>query len=175
MTLGLTVEHSNGAVFSLDKVYRYKLWRTFLMGDGVAAFILLNPSTADETHNDPTIRRCLNFAKKAGFYKVIFGNLFAFRNTYPETLLKILDPIGNENDKYLIEIAKESTCLIFGWGNQGLFLNRGEYVAKLLNEFRPSCLDRLTKFGCPKHPLYLRGNVDINDYQLERKMWEQSK
>lgn len=170
-TYELAITESNGATFSLDKLYRYKLWRTFMFGEGTVTFVCLNPSTADEVRNDPTVRKCLNFAQRAGFHKCYIGNIFAYRNTDPETLYKLQDPIGIDNDKYLVEMAKDSTMVIFAWGNHGVLKSRGQQVAELLWEWQPSILGNLTKLGCPQHPLYLPSDTDINDYQKELKWW----
>ena len=91
-----------GAKFSLDRVYRYRLWRFWDKRKGIVLFIGLNPSTADEKVNDPTIRRCIGYAMDWGYGGMLMGNIFAYRNTYPETL-KIcgVDPIGIENDTEL--------------------------------------------------------------------------
>lgn len=144
-----------------------------MFGEGTITFVCLNPSTADEVKNDPTIRRCLNFAKKAGYHKCYIGNIFAYRNTNPAILYKLEDPIGIDNDKSLVEMAKESNMVILAWGNHGILKSRGEYVADLLWEWQPCVLGYLTKVGCPSHPLYLPADSDMNSYQREKAIWKE--
>lgn len=88
------------------RTYRYELWRTWDESKPYAMFIGLNPSTADETEDDPTIRRCINFAKTWGYGGLCMTNLFAYRATQPEDMKRASDPIGNKNDETLILLAK---------------------------------------------------------------------
>lgn len=127
----------------------------------VVGFVLLNPSTADETLDDPTIRRCIGFAKALGYGGLTLGNLFALRSTDPRALRSDYDPEGPSNDQALLQIATDAQGnIICGWGNHGAFMNRGREV---LRRFRawgatPTAL-ALTKAGEPAHPLYLRGDL----------------
>src|SRR4051794_22888220 len=89
-------------IFSDCRKYRYVLWRDWtdlLIGDqGYAQFICLNPSTADEVQNDPTIRRCIQFAKDFGCSALCMTNLFAWRDTDPKAMMKVPEPVGPDND-----------------------------------------------------------------------------
>jgi Protein of unknown function (DUF1643) len=77
------------------------------------AIIMLNPSTADETQNDPTIRRCIAFAQSWGYESVEIVNLFAYRTSYPKELSKATEPIGIENDNYVLQASNRSSRLVF--------------------------------------------------------------
>ena len=97
------------AIISKDKIYRYKLSRTWDSTKPTILFIGLNPSIADENIDDQTITRCINFAKDWGYGTLLMANLFAFRSTYPKDIYLIDDPIGkdNDNDHYLLECVTQ--------------------------------------------------------------------
>ena len=151
------------AVFSPDRQYRYLLRRRALLGaETTCLFVLLNPSTADETVNDPTIRRCLGFARSWGFGHLVVANLFALRSTDPKPLYQHPDPVGPDNDRHIAEASAEARLTIAGWGNHGELRHQGEYVRLLLD--KPKHLG-LTKQGHPRHPLYLRADTAPLDWQ----------
>lgn len=143
---------SDGAVFSPDRVYRYELHRHWDSGP-LVAFIGLNPSTADETVNDPTIRRCIRFARDWGYGGLVMLNLFAYRATDPRQLRTVADPIGPENDRHLIAATADCGLIVAAWGAGGGYLNRAAQVTELL----PWALQALgeTASGEPRHPLYM--------------------
>lgn len=116
-------------------------------------FVGLNPSTADETQDDPTIRRCIAFAKSWGYAGLCMTNLFAFRATDPKDMMVAADPVGPENDGYLLALAGDTGVIVAAWGANGTHLGRDADVCKLLPVLH--CL-ALTKDGHPGHPLYLR-------------------
>ena len=146
----------SNAKFSNDRVYRYALWRTWDQSLEKLLFIGLNPSTADEVKDDPTMRRCIRFSKDFGFGGFIMANIFAFRSTDPKKLKKIKNPIGKKNDFWIKKLDKEAGMTIAAWGTHGNYLNRGEEVSKMLKNLY--CL-RKTKNGFPSHPLYLPANL----------------
>lgn len=149
------------ADFSGDLVYRYRLSRRW--GDGPAvAFIGLNPSTADETNDDPTIRRCIGFAKRWGYDQLVMLNLFAFRATDPADMKRVLDPVGPENDKYLVREAREAGLVVAAWGVHGSYHARDEEVLSIL-PLPPVALG-VTKDGYPRHPLYVRADAEPGLY-----------
>lgn len=154
------VEMIKGAQFSKDRKYRYALWRTWQVGDGHVMFIGLNPSTADETKDDPTIRRCIGFAKRLGYGGIHMLNLFAFRATSPNDLKRAADPVGPENDKFLRMYFDVLGFNIACWGTHGDFMGRGDKVIELLGREDLQCFS-ITKNGQPKHPLYLRRDAEI--------------
>lgn len=140
--------------------YRYTLSREWDSSRPTVLFVCLNPSTADASKDDPTIRRLVGFAKQWGYGKLWVANLFAFRATKPEDMKAARDPIGPKND-FLIQRLDEMASLSGGitvaaWGAHGNHLNRAEEVLKLLRD--PYHLG-LTKGGQPRHPLYLPKNV----------------
>jgi hypothetical protein len=117
---------------------------------------MLNPSTADQQRNDPTIRRCIGFAARWGFGAVAVGNLFAFRTPSPAILRQVAHPVGRANDRWLQRLAAESSRVIAAWGNEGVLLGRDVQVRRLL---APLHALGLTQQGQPRHPLYLRSGV----------------
>lgn len=149
--------YAQSAVLSTDREYRYTLTREWNEARDTLNVIGLNPSTADETQDDPTIRRCVGYAKRWGFGRLVMTNLFALRSTYPARLFEVADPIGPENDTYLLDEARKATAVLCAWGAHGEIHGRGSAVAKrlaiakvLLNVFA------FTQNGQPKHPLYLK-------------------
>ncbi|MCO4470957.1 MULTISPECIES: DUF1643 domain-containing protein [Streptococcus] len=149
------------AILSEDRKYRYILSRIWDEAKPTVLFIGLNPSTADETTDDPTIRRCINFAKSWGYGGILVANLFAFRSTNPQRLYTEQDPVGSANDFYIKEYSDKSKLTIACWGNHGNFINRSEEVCKLVNSLY--CLD-INKSGEPKHPLYVKHNITPKPY-----------
>ena len=146
------------AEFSLCKRYRYTLVRQWGEGPRSIAFIGLNPSTADEIKNDPTVAKCIRWAKKWDYDMMWMLNIFAIRSTDPKYLRMVHDPIGNENNKYISKITELTTTVICCWGTGGEFLQRGRQVFNLLNHECILCLGT-TKLGHPRHPLYLRNDT----------------
>lgn len=144
---------NRGAQFSPCRTWRYALWRTWSDGDGHVMFIGLNPSTADETNDDPTVRRCIGFARAWGYGGIYMLNLFAFRATDPRSMKAAPAPIGPENNRFLRMYYEEAGIAIAAWGAHGAFMRRDELVALLLPQLH--CLGT-TKDGHPRHPLYLR-------------------
>lgn len=152
------------ARFSPCRTWRYELRRQIGLGfnrlNRVVNFLMLNPSAADETVNDPTVRRCIGFAEAWGAETLIVTNLFAYRATDPRELEQQADPVGPGNDDAIYDAALESSCLIAAWGCHGDLFSRG---AGVLLELRrrgvlPHAL-RLTKGGFPEHPLYLPSDL----------------
>lgn len=139
-------------LFSPCRTYRYTLWREWIGGEGYAMFVGLNPSTADETQDDPTIRRCIAFAKAWGYSGLCMTNLFAYRATLPENMKAAADPVGPENDAHLMAMADSAGVIVAAWGVHGAHQGRDAAVLRLLPDLY--CL-ALTKDGHPGHPLYL--------------------
>jgi hypothetical protein len=125
-------------------------------------FIGLNPSTADETKNDRTVARCIGYAENWNYGGVYIINLFAFCSTNPAKLYKVKDPIGPENNEWLLRISKKVEKIIAAWGNNGSFNGRSCEVVKLFDKLH--CLG-ITKCGEPKHPLYLRKDVKPIEFE----------
>jgi hypothetical protein len=140
------------AEFSPCRRYRYALTRKWAEGPQVL-FIMFNPSTADETNDDATIRRCISIAKSWEFGSLAVGNLFAFRTSSPAELTKAEDPVGVDNDRWLNALHESARLTVAAWGNHGKFRNRGREVAKRLRKLHYL---HLTKQGEPAHPLYAK-------------------
>ena len=153
------------AEFSLCKRYRYRLDRSWLFGSGMVAWVLLNPSTADAQVDDPTIRRCIRFAQHWGYQRMSVVNLFAFRSTSPSKLLAESDPIGPDNDSFILKSAISADIVVVCWGNNGTLMNRDNDVMSLLFSagITPSALD-VTKSNSPKHPLYVKYDKKLFPY-----------
>ena len=116
----------------------------------------LNPSTADETNNDPTITRCINFAKSWGYGGVCVTNLFAYRATVPKDMMAAKKPVGAENDDWLAKLARNAGIVVAAWGNDGSYLNRAEKIKKMIPDLH--CI-KMNKSGEPAHPLYLKAEL----------------
>ena len=155
----------NSAKFSKDRAYRYTLSRVWHSNKAHVLFIGLNPSTADETINDRTITRCINFAKYWGYGGMCMVNLFAYVATAPEGMLRRSNPVGIHNDKYIKEAARTAGLIIAMWGTKGTHLLRDNRVLDLLLEYDIYCFGE-TKQGMPKHPLYLKATTTPVIYNL---------
>jgi hypothetical protein len=143
------------ATFSRCRKYRYTLWRQWggLFASGYAMFIGLNPSTANETVDDPTVRRCIGYARDWGYAGLCMTNLFAFRATLPEDMKAAEDPVGPDNDSVLVDVAKhQADVVVAAWGVDGAHMDRDGKVKAMIPRLHYL---RLTKDGFPGHPLYL--------------------
>ena len=145
------------ANISKDKIYRYTLSRTWDSTKPTVLFIGFNPSIADENIDDPTITRCINFAKDWGYGTLLMANLFAFRSTYPKEIYLIDDPIGKDNDHYILECVKQSDLIIACWGNNGTYMDREKIIKELVPNLY--CLQK-NKNGTPHHPLRLPRDIN---------------
>lgn len=146
----------NTAELSPCRRYRYALWRTWDDRLPRVMFIGLNPSTADETVDDPTLRRTMDFARRWGFGGVGNGNLFAFRATDPKAMRAAEDPVGPDNDAWLRRLADEAGLVVAAWGNHGAFLERSAAVRRALPDLH---VLKLNASGEPAHPLYQRADI----------------
>jgi len=144
------------AVLSLDRKYRYTLTRVWDVGKPQLAYIGLNPSTADEATLDPTLRRCLDFANSWGYGSFTMLNLFAFRATNPLDMKAAYDPVGPDNDAYILTVATGVQTVVACWGAHGGWLGRDTEVRKMLKDMDIKLhYLKLTKDGRPNHPLFL--------------------
>ncbi len=141
--------------------YRYTLKRAIPGGNGQAVlFVMLNPSTADANVDDPTIRRCIGFARAWGYSRLLVGNLSAYRATKPADMLG--QPCGPLCNHHLLAMAKRADLIVCAWGSnaKGMTLRAGDVRTMLSpNGERPLHHLGLTKGGHPKHPLYLRADT----------------
>lgn len=146
------------AEFSDCARYRYRLLITWDSKLPALAFCMLNPSTADEYENDPTVERCQRRALAWGYGRLIVVNLFALRSTDPKYLYADRDPTGGRyNDLAIVGAAQGADKIVLGWGNHGDLHGRGEFVKAMLAEKAPGKAHYLTmtNSGHPAHPLYL--------------------
>ncbi len=149
------------AVYSDCEQYRYLLTRCWDgKGENRAVFIGLNPSTATELQNDPTVARCINYAKAWGHDAMTMLNAYAFRSTDPKGLKTIDDPVGPDNDRYISRQTLAASRIILCWGTHAVYLDRGENLFTKLQAWERDlfCL-RVTKHGHPSHPLYLKKDL----------------
>lgn len=146
------------AIFSEDRKYRYALWRVWNQSRPLRLQIGLNPSTANEISDDPTITRGITRAARDGFGGFLMANLYAYVSTNPEVLLGGGEFVGIENDAYLkqmIALAGQTVC---GWGSFPAVVKRANAVLEMIPE--PYCLG-INKDGQPKHPLYISYGVSL--------------
>ena len=155
------------SVMSACKTYRYQLHRSWDDSLPTVCYVLLNPSTADATVDDPTVLRCVERAKRLGFGSLSMVNLFSFRATKPIQMMRSkVDPIGVHTDSYITEAAEQAKMIICGWSKHGHFLGRHDYVLRfVLRPFVKKCYAlRMNKDNTPSHPLYLP--YDIQPFLL---------
>lgn len=148
---------NKGAIISDCEMYRYQLWRTWNDDLPKVMFIMLNPSIADASIDDPTIRRCISFAKSWGFGGLFVGNLYAYRATNPKELKTVIEPIGKFNCAHIVSMASRSEMIVCAWGNNE---KPHDYILCLKNLHYLE----LSIHGIPKHPLYLKSNLKPKKY-----------
>lgn len=158
---------NSGAVISSCGLYRYHLWRVWDDCLPTMVFVMQNPSTADANEDDPTIRRCINFARREQCGGISVRNVFAYRATDETELFKTRDPVGPENEEWLLSCNDVSimTLLVLAWGTRLKKLNSHyEFALSCLMQQKPKCLG-VTKEGHPRHPLYLRNDAPLIEYR----------
>lgn len=171
-------------IFSPCGKYRYTLWRRcqgMFNLDGIIQFIGLNPSTADDRKDDPTVRRCRRMADRWGYEWFCMTNLFAYRATDPEEMKKVMQALkldelkrqAFDNLEHLHNIARNAKVVVAAWGVHGEFMGAGRSLVKYFDEngIKLHCLG-VTKEGHPKHPLYLRNSVTLVPYPPDNKEHE---
>jgi len=149
-----------------NKEYRYVLSRVWSAQKDRLVFIGLNPSTADEKFDDPTVRRCVNFAKTLGYGSMTMLNIFALRSTDPKKLQIHQCPVGPLNDEFIM--SETLLCdTIVAWGNHGRLFDRGDEVIRMLESAgrKMLCLGQNVD-GSPKHPLYLKKDLPLVKFKL---------
>jgi hypothetical protein len=161
-----------GAVISICQQYRYHLWRRAPEAKNRVLFVMLNPSVADAVDDDPTIGRCLGYAKAWGHDGLDVVNLFAWRATDPKELPKVGDPVGPRNTDYLFQLARECMLVVCAWGDGPAVPSRSEVGKRWAALFEaqqklalhlvgaPMCFGT-TKSGRPLHPLYLKKELQL--------------
>jgi hypothetical protein len=150
---------------SISACGTYRYWLSRWWGDGfrVATFVMLNPSTADAHADDPTIRRCIGFAKRLGANALRVVNLYALRSPDPDDIFEDPDPVGPRNDN-TIYAERLSDWVIAAWGaHSAATPGRVARVRELLAGREVHCLGR-TKSGAPRHPLYLPADAPLETF-----------
>lgn len=154
------------AVYSDCEAYRYSLTRVWDEAGERGLFVMLNPSTATEVQNDPTVERCERRSRALGYGAFRVLNIFAFRATDPRDMRRAEDPVGPDNDAALLQGLDWADRVICAWGTHGEHRGRGPEVAALLKGTGRELLHLgLSKAGHPKHPLYI-------GYKVQPQVWE---
>lgn len=153
-----------GAIFSHDQRYRFALWRKWDLELPQLVVIGLNPSTATEDEDDPTVTRCTNLARREKCGALVMLNLFAFRATDPNVMLREPDPVGQHTDTVMRHYIHDPSTkiVVAAWGIHGVHMNRDRQVARMFRSL--VCYD-VNMNGTPKHPLYQRADAPLMPYK----------
>ena len=159
------------ATWSPCKNYRYTLRREIGAFGGrpngrVVVFLMLNPSTADETVNDPTISRCIAFSQAWGFDELTIVNTYALRSTDPKGLWKVADPVGPENDAAILAACERADLVVCAWGKNAKSDRIGQLRRLLMGQASKLHALKLNNDGSPAHPLYLKGSLRPRPFGL---------
>lgn len=169
----ITRHHQKGdaasvAEYSDCEAYRYTLTRVWDAARPRAAFVMLNPSTATEVQNDPTVERCERRARALGYGAFRVLNIFAYRATDPRVMRAAADPVGPGNDAAILAALPWAGRVVCAWGTHGAHLDRGPQVAAMLRGAGARLWHLgLSKAGHPKHPLYI-------GYDVQPQLWDEA-
>ena len=164
---------NKSAILSNNKKYRYSLGRCWDESKPILMFIMLNPSTADDKEDDPTIRRCIGFAKSWGYGAIIVCNLIPYRATNPKELLSIDDNeflgtidnkgiVGYYNSAYISKLSQKVDKVVCAWGNSNVIKKLRINISKIKEIVdKPLYYIEISKDGTPKHPLYLKSDNEL--------------
>jgi hypothetical protein len=165
------IDSERWAILSECGRYRYELGRLIpgLDRGRVLLFVMLNPSTADGEKDDPTVRRCIGFARREGCGTLLIVNLFAWRATLPSELVKAGPlAVGERNQDHVISAMQRAHIVIAGWGASGVPTTeqvQAVWDAARITHKRLSCLG-VTGAGHPRHPLYLPGDAPVREWPM---------
>ena len=165
---------ANGSRFSPCRKYRYRLWRTLTRGEGMLLWIMHNPSTADESTDDPTIRRCCGFAERWVFGRIDVVDLFAWRTADPHSLDLVIDPVGIETRRHTATAIHVATRIVCAWGdlatsNTRTLRNREiRWLQQALGHRQAYCIGT-TKKGQPYHPARKLYTLMCRDYRISEE------
>lgn len=157
-SLGVPVEKSAILSSEPDPLYRYRLDRSWDASRPRMVWIMLNPSTADDRVDDPTIQACMEIARRNRCGAIVVVNLFALRSSTPRVLLDAEDPVGPRNDTFLrlvlVDDSRAGDFVIAAWGTNGGLRQRDAAVRAMVADWslKLKCIGR-TMGGHPKHPL----------------------
>lgn len=169
----ITRSHTKGdapstAVYSDCETYRYSLTRVWDPAGRRVMFVMLNPSTATEVQNDPTIERCERRARALGFGGFRATNIFAYRATDPRDMRRMDQPEGPDNMATILEGMEWADMVICAWGTHGAHREQGVRVASALRATRRDLFHLgLSKAGHPKHPLYIAYSQQPEIWQID--------
>lgn len=159
------------AVISACQNYRYVLTRPTGIsrpGRGSGLFVMLNPSTADASQDDPTIRRCIGFARSWGYSTLVVANLYALRSPSPKALNEFPgDPVGPENDFWLSKLLREHENVVCAWGAHADPARVRQFKALADNMMDTLWCLGTTKSGAPRHPLYVKGDTELRLFEVQ--------
>ena len=160
---------TGSALYDGSHRYRYRLTRVWDTERASVCWVMLNPSRADHSTDDPTIRRVIAFSRDWGYGSATVVNLFAYRTHSPAVLRQASQPVGPHNDRIVADAAETADMVLFAWGNHGRLANpttrrpRSLEVEALLGDTATRCLGR-TRSGQPRHPLYLKASTVPEPY-----------
>lgn len=167
------------AIFDSTKKYRYLLTREWNTNLPRLLYIMLNPSTADHETDDQTLKQCIFFAKKFEYGSLEVVNLFALISTDPEYIREHSDPIGINNDKYILEAATRANTIVVAWGEKHFINQRHNKVAKMLmNRGHDLYCLGIAKSGHPRHPSRMSHSIEslqlysTDEYKKKLKTYE---
>ncbi|MEM6869286.1 MAG: DUF1643 domain-containing protein [Cyanobacteria bacterium P01_C01_bin.121] len=156
------------AIFDRTGLYRYQLGRRWQAQGRAVTFVMLNPSRADDSDDDPTLRACIQFAQRWDYAALSVVNLFGYRTPHPSELKTATDPIGAENDRYVMESVSAADKVVLAWGNEGGLLGRDHAILSQLTPYKEKlyCLHR-NRSGHPRHPLYVPRSTSLKLFEKE--------
>lgn len=160
------------SIMDTEKIYRYSLTRIWDETLPKITYIMLNPSVADHLKGDPTLNKCLNYAIDQGYGSIEVVNLFAYRSTDPDQLKRVHNPIGFDNDQFIMNAVKNAKTIVLAWGGEnGKLMNRDKAVLGLLKDYKNKikCFEDFTNKKKPQHPLTLKNGFILIDYPFENK------
>lgn len=163
--MATTYDERSGAVISPCGFYRYRLWRRWDLEGRVALWVMLNPSTADASTNDPTILAIIDFAKRWGFGGIEVVNLYAYRTKSPDVLKAAGYPVGPDNDMTIRALVKQNRHVVCAWGSKAQ-PERAQAVHELIAAHADPQYLQLNKDGSPKHPLYVKRDTEPSYWEL---------
>ena len=156
------------ATYSDCERYRYALTRIWDPSGKKVAFVMLNPSTATEVQNDPTVERCERRARALGFGAFRVCNIFAWRDTDPRKMRAASEPIGEHNNQAITDACYWADTVVAAWGTHGEHRSRGPSVEQIMRKAgKPLHHLGLSKAGHPKHPLYI-------SYATQPVVWDKT-
>lgn len=160
------VDITRTAIFDQTGRYRYRLDRRWQEQGEQVTFVMLNPSRADATIDDPTLRACIQFAQCWEYASLAVVNLFGYRTPHPKVLKQVKNPVGRENDAHVLQAVKESRQVVLAWGNWGELYGRDRAILQLLSPYQSklTCLQQ-NRSGQPRHPLYIKRDVPLMPFR----------